>query len=127
MCRCEFCYSKFDHRPQVKNPRACLKPECQELRQRANEREWRERHPGYADTKYHQIRRGQRAKKIQDAVAIVMKCLRVGREVLGIDLAIDVFSDFVESFLFDLGVRQINKFWSLENVDDSASISGGVN
>ena len=126
MRSCEFCHCEFEHRPQVKSPRACLSLECQRSRQRANEREWRERHPGYADAKYHKIRRQQRAGKIKSTAAALMKCVRVGRELLGIDLAVDVFRDFLERFLFELGVRQINKFCVNEIFDESAGLGGAL-
>ena len=40
MSTCKFCNTSFSARPQVKNPQACSKKECQKLRQRKNEKDW---------------------------------------------------------------------------------------
>jgi hypothetical protein len=124
MCRCEFCHCEFEGRPQVKHPRACPKPECQRLRQRTNEREWRERHEGYADARYHSIRRDQRKQRIEAIVEILTKCLSVGKDLLGMKIATEEFKHFLAQFLLRLGVRQINKFWPSENIDESNILRG---
>ena len=66
MCTCEFCNTEFEPRPQVKNPRACSN--CQNARQRANEKEWRNRHLGLYDGKYHQVKRESRNAAIKTKV-----------------------------------------------------------
>jgi hypothetical protein len=124
---CKFCLSEFDARPQVKNPRACLKPECQLKRQRANEREWRERHPALRGTRYHAIRRAQRTIRIQAAATTIKRCLQVGVDLMGVRISVGEFSQILENFLLDLGVRQINKFWDFENVDEIASLDSFLN
>ncbi len=128
MYRCEFCHCQFASRPQVKRPRACPEPECQRRRQRTNEREWRERHVGYADAKYHSVRREQRHRRIGAILEVLMKCISVGKDLLGMKIITEEFKEFLARFLLQLGVRQINKFWPVENVDASSGLStvGGV-
>ena len=115
---CEFCHDEFESRPQVKKPRACGKPECQRLRQRANERTWHERNPMYSDAKYHEDQRRLRKSRIQRLAVTLQRCLQVGRDLLGLTLAADKFAEILEVFLLRLGVRQINKFWPEENVPE---------
>ena len=126
MHTCEFCLSKFDCRPQVKNPRACLKPECQRQRQRANEREWKERNPKYLNAKYHQAKREVREKRIQQVAAVLKKCLSIGRDLLGRTFELERIAAFLERWLLDLGMRQINQFWTDEIQNESANLAGGL-
>ena len=117
---CEFCSTHFLSRPQVKNPRACSN--CQKLRQRANEREWHEKHTHFDDA-YHGIRRKQREQKIFKLVSILIACLRVGQSLSGIKFDSEKFTKILEVSFLELGVRQINKFCELEKLLDSRSLS----
>ena len=111
MHNCEFCNTQFESRPQVKNPRACSKEICQKKRQRFNEREWHLKNPGYADKKYHQIRREQRKKKLELILQSIMKCLEVGKDFLEINVSVNNFNGILRKFLFELGIRNANKLW----------------
>ena len=117
---CEFCSTHFLSRPQVKNPRACSN--CQTLRQRANEREWHEKHSHFNDA-YHGIRRKQREEKILKLVSILIVCLRVGQSLSGLKFNCEKFSKILEVWLLELGVRQINKFCELEKLLESGTLS----
>jgi hypothetical protein len=119
---CEFCHEEYKHRPQVKNPRACAKPECQKLRQQANEREWRDRNPGFWDAEYHEAQRDVRRKRIQAIAEILKRCLQVGRDLLGLQFGAADLGDFLERSLLELGVRQINKFWNAGIVKESRGL-----
>ena len=121
---CEFCLSEYPVRPQVINPRACTNPECQLKRQRLNEREWRLRHPELRGTRYHSIRRQQRAQRILALAAILRRCLQVGVDLLGIQIGMDSFLEILQGFLIKTGVRRINKFWKFEEVNDLADLNG---
>ena len=115
MCTCEFCNTEFEPRPQVKNPRACSN--CQNARQRANEKEWRNRHLGLYDGKYHQVKRESRNAAIKTKVKDLIKCVEVGGTLLGIAITKEIqesFGDILLKFLFGLGIRRANKFWPLE-------------
>jgi hypothetical protein len=126
MHACEFCLTNFECRPQVKSPRACLKPECQRLRQRANEREWRDSNPKYLDKKYHQCQREGREKRIVAITEALKRCLSVGRDLLGLKFKADEIATFLKRWLLDLGMRQINKFWSGEIQRESTNLEGGL-
>ena len=112
MHECEFCRTEFLSRPQVKKPRACEK--CQNHRQRANEREWHERHKHF-DDRYHRIRREQRLRAIEKLVHKLIECLTVGLRLSGVVMELKIFSEILENVLVDLGVRRINKFWAFQN------------
>ncbi len=117
---CEFCGSEFLARPQVKCPRACNN--CQGKRQRANERAWHARHLHF-DDHYHRIRRDQRRKRIYEIVVIMMECFRVGQNLVGTSIRLDLFSEKLQSLFLALGVRQINKFWKAINDDDTKDLA----
>ena len=121
---CEFCHTHFSCRPQVKNPRACSN--CQVERQRTNKREWHEKHTHFNDA-YHGIRRKQREQKILKFVSILIECLRVGQRLSGLKFDSQKFSLILEVHLLELGVRQINKFWMLENANDFVGLVVGSN
>jgi hypothetical protein len=124
---CEFCLTDFEVRPQVKRPRACQKPKCQEKRQRLNEREWRVRHPGLYDAKYHGVMRERRTRAIQSIVIVFEKCIQIGVSLAGVDLKLAEFVLVFEKFLLSLGVRQINKFWTIDNLQNFAGLAIGSN
>lgn len=117
---CEFCVSDYESRPQVKNPRACQKAECQHERQRANEREWRERHQGLYNVDYHSAKKQQRIRRLQSIMVALQKCFQVGVSLSGVKIAMAEFSKIFEGFILGLGVRQINKFWKLEDAGNFA-------
>ena len=119
---CEFCLADYEVRPQVKKPRACQLPECQAKRQRANEYEWRGRHLGLYDSKYHEVMRERRARRIRSIATSFQKCIQIGVTLAGVDLKLAEFGLVFEKFLLGLGVRQINKFWMLENAQDFAGL-----
>ena len=123
---CEFCLSEYTARPQVINPRACQKLECQLSRQRLNERDWRLRHPELRGTRYHSVRRQQRLQRILMMATILQQCLQIGVDLLGIKIGIVPFSEDLKKFLLNIGVRRINKFWKFEDVNDLADLNGAV-
>lgn len=112
MDNCQFCHNQYQSRPQVKKPRACTN--CQEYRQRSNEKDWRIRNPKYSCPLYHKLRRQERIRKLKAAAASLLKCLKVGKEMMGMTLAMDVFEMLLEDFLLGLGIRRVNKFWISE-------------
>lgn len=116
---CEFCLSEFHPRPQVKNPRACQRLECQKLRQIQNEKEWRSRNPDYPGEKYYEINRSQRRRHIRCVVQSMLRCFEVGGKLFGLQIIMEEFSQVLEGFLLGLGVRRINKFWSSTNMSSS--------
>lgn len=120
---CEFCLTDYKTRPQVKNPRACEKPVCQGLRQRANEREWHNRNQGLYDSKYHAIMRERRLDLILLIAGLFRKCMQIGASLSGMDLKAPEFGVVLEKFLLGLGVRQINKFWSVDKSHEFAELA----
>ena len=112
MCTCEFCNTEFTPRPQVKNPRACSN--CQKLRQRSNEKSWRTKHLGIYDSKYHKAKRAVRQLAIRTKVKDVIRCIKVGGTLLGLNLSEEIQQSMIDlffKFLSDLGIRHANKFW----------------
>ena len=112
MCTCEFCNTEFTPRPQVKKPRACSN--CQKLRQKANEKSWRTKHLGIYDRKYHRIKREVRQSEIRTKAKDVIRCIKVGGTLLGVNLSEEIQQSMNElflKFLSDLGIRRANKFW----------------
>jgi len=115
MCTCEFCNSEFSPRPQVKKPRAC--PNCQRLRQRANEKAWREKNLGCYDGKYHSAKRDGRKAAIQEKVTDLLRCIEVGGTLLGVPFTKEIrdsFQGIFLKFMFTLGIRIVNKVWPVE-------------
>ena len=121
MHSCEFCYCQFIPRNQVKKPRACFEEECQNKRQRDNEKAWKQKHLSEYDKEYHVIQRDKRAKEILDILNSILKCIEVGIKFLGQKIEIENFRAHFKIFIFKLGIRQINKFWNLPepfNIND---------
>lgn len=115
MFTCEFCNSEFSPRPQVKKPRACQS--CQRLRQRANEKAWREENLGYYDGKYHSSQRKARKAAIEEKIIALLKCIEVGGTVLGVPLTKEILKSFQAQFLkfiSALGFRYANKLWPVK-------------
>lgn len=115
MHKCEFCFATFNPRPQVKNPRACNKEDCQMKRQRANEQDWHRQHSYNRDKQYHKIRRQQRKANLLHIIDVILECLRVGKELLGKRVEIERFRPSFQEFILELGIRNTNKFWIPEN------------
>ena len=115
MNKCEFCNDIFKPRPQVKNPRACDKPECQQKRQSLNEKEWREKNQGLYDGKYHSVKRVERKKTLDKLSDQVFQCIKVGKEFLNQKLNLELVNVFLVDFFHNLGIRCANKLWSLES------------
>ena len=116
MHECKYCFTIYEPRPQVKNPQACKKEECQRARQRDNEKAWRERNKAHYEKDYFEQQRAERDGLIQAMVANVVRCIEVGRDFLsetskleGFNL--DKFKDALEYFFSALGIRKTNKFW----------------
>ena len=107
----EFCPASFYPRPQVKNPRACERTECQRKRQRSNELAWRARNETSQDAEYHRICRQGRLKRLQEFAAIMSRCLSTGATFLNESISLGPIQDILLRFLLELGVRKINKFW----------------
>ncbi len=115
LCHCEFCQIEFQPRPQVKNARACASPTCQQRRQRANEKTWRQKNTHLSSKEYHRVRRQQRLQKIRDIAQSIFKCLEVGARFLNQASAGEAkLYQFFVDFISSLGLRQINKFWPVQ-------------
>ena len=112
MNNCEFCHNDFHSRPQVKRPRAC--PSCQKERQRSNEKDWRILNPQYFSALYHKLMREERMRKLKVAAKLLSKCIGVGKEMLGMTLAVDDLGAIFWKLLVELGIRRVNKFWGAE-------------
>ncbi len=112
--RCEFCRGSFSPRPQVKRPRACARPDCQDARQKANGRAWRQRNPGLFDGKYHELMRKLRTSRIEAIAHEISRALDLGARLLGkgFDAASAVV--ILVRIFADLGVRAANKLWPTE-------------
>ncbi|MFA6190691.1 MAG: hypothetical protein WC711_04265 [Candidatus Staskawiczbacteria bacterium] len=118
---CEFCHIQFQPRNQVKNPRACLTENCQKLRQRDNEKSWKQKHLEQYDNEYHEIQREKRTKEIEDILKSILDCIKAGIRFFGKNIQFDNFTAHFSSFIFKLGIRKINKFWNLKealNISD---------
>ena len=116
MCICEFCHTEYTPRPQVKKPRACT--ECQELRQAANEKAWKDKNVGLYDGEYHRVRRSGRIRKLRAKIENWIRCMEVGGRLLGVPAFLrenraELASAFLK-FLSRLGITHANKFWPLE-------------
>ena len=123
--KCEFCHTEFIPRPQVKKPRACNHSACQKRRQRANEREWKQRFSLYLDAEYHRSQRLERRKLLKSVVLGLLRCLSTGKELLDFSFRVDLLSPVIEKFIFDLGMRQVNKFWSDFYKNNFKSLASG--
>lgn len=117
-CRCEFCHTEYQPRPQVINPRACGQAICQRDRQRANERAWRVDNRHLSSKEYHRVRREQRGRRVHTVAAAILKCIEVGSMFLGQPVDCGAFSKFLIAFLSELGIRRANKFWQIDIVPD---------
>lgn len=105
--KCEFCEAVFQHRPQVKNPRACKN--CQVERQRANEKTWHSKNKADFDSKYYRTKKIQRIKRIREIVNEFYRLITVGKTFLNQKLELAGFNDLLFQFLCSLGIRRVNK------------------
>ena len=110
MCTCEFCLTQFSPRPQVKKPRAC--PDCQMRRQRDNENRWRKQNPRYSYALYYLQWRKDRDQRLKAAAESLAECIRVGKDLLGVNVGMKELAPVLREFLSQLGIRRINKFWN---------------
>ena len=116
MHECKYCSTIYEPRPQVKNPQACGKEECQKARQRDNENAWREKNKAHYGKDYFEQQRAERDGLIQAVVADVVRCIEVGKEFLSEtskleEFNLDKFKNALEYFFLSLGIRKTNKFW----------------
>ncbi len=111
---CSFCNSKYEVRPQVKNPIACKKKECQFKRQRKNEKDWRLRNQGLYDAKYHKIQRQERKKKLKVMSEEILKMIKIGQVYLGEKLNLVLMHEVLEKFIYNFGIRHANKLWNVK-------------
>lgn len=114
MHNCEFCHTQFCQRPQVVNPRACSN--CQDARQRANEKVWKQKNKGLYDGKYHRHQRDKRSKEIKLRIEQLVRCIEVGSTLLGAifsDESRDEFKNWLLVAVLGVGTRRANKLWCL--------------
>ncbi len=125
---CEFCSTLFEPRPQTKNPRACNNNnnQCQRERQRANEREWREKNQSVYDSEYHEIQKDKRAKQIEEAYQLILKCLETGSTFLNQKTNFNEFMKIFYRIFFSLGVKRINKLCPPDKLNNLKSLSSAV-
>ena len=114
MNTCEFCSTDYRPRPQVKKPRACER--CQMQRQRSNEKDWRIRNPRYSSALYHRVQRCVRTRRLNAIAQLLLKCVQVGKDMMGMAVAMEVLTPALGEFLQQLGIRRANKFWRGEVV-----------
>ena len=114
MCICKYCNTSYSPRAQVKNPKACNKRECQEKRQRENEKNWHEKHNDLysKNKKYHQEKRVYRHERINEIIKLFMKALLAGLTFCNEKIDRSTFDSLIINYFRDLGIRQINKFWN---------------
>ena len=104
---CEFCNTFYTPRPQVKRPRACKN--CQQKRQKANEKAWRERNRGLYDRKYHAVLRERRCQTIQCIISMFMKVIKIGSTFIGQEINTDQIEQYFSELFRSLGIRKLKK------------------
>lgn len=109
---CEFCHTLFTSRPQTKNPRACNKDCCQKARQKANEREWRDRNKDYYDKQDHYTYQVHRNKLIEKIISFFIDALTIGANFKNYHINIGLIKPLFHKFLFQTGIRKIKKLWN---------------
>lgn len=109
---CIYCKCKFNSRPQVKNPKACLKPACQKKRQRDNERLWHENQRHKFDKKYHNKRRKERKSALSGMLDKIVSAIKIGFTFTAQGFDTDLFQVMLGKFLSAMGLRRANKLWS---------------
>ena len=114
MTKCEFCLRPFTPRPQTKKARACKERECQNKRQRLNEKEWKNENKGDYGGEYYVEYRKERFKIILKLVERVLKVLRIGCTALHERFSIENFKEILIPFFSRLGIRRANKLCPTE-------------
>jgi hypothetical protein len=109
MTKCEFCHKSFTPRPQTNKARACEERECQNKRQRLNEKEWRIRNKDYYGAQYYADYRKDRLQLILKLVERFLKVLRIGCTALNENFSIDEFKKLLVPFFSRIGIRRANK------------------
>ncbi len=123
---CEFCHNQFTPRKQVKKPRACFDKNCQILRQRANEKAWKQKHIDQYDKEYHDIQRAKRLKEIETILKSILEFLNAGAKLFGKKINFDHFKVHFAAYFLRLGIRKINKFWNVEDVFNLGNIEATI-
>lgn len=113
MTLCQFCNKPFKARPQVKSPRACSK--CQKLRQKMNEKEWRNNNPGKYDQQYHKKQRKIRHKALNTLCLKVIEYINIGSVYLKGKIDTGRLKPVITLFFRRLGIRNVKKFWQPDN------------
>lgn len=108
MHKCEFCHIQFTPRNQVKNPRACLTENCQKLRQRDNEKSWKQKHLDQYDKEYHEIQREKRTQEIEDILKSLLDCIKAGIRFFGKNIQFDNFTAHFSYIVFAPYRNQLN-------------------
>lgn len=104
---CEYCNATFTPREQVKRPRACNNSKCQKMRQRDNEKAWREKNKGLYDKKYYQIKSFERQKNLTTIINKIAEAIVIGFRFEGQDLS--EYFDYICKLLTSVGIRKLNK------------------
>jgi hypothetical protein len=106
---CKYCHDTYQARPQVKNPQACNKSQCQKLRQANNEKLWRQKNQNLYDKKYHRIKKSVRDSQVKKIVAELIESFMTGLRFKG-----KMFSEthILYQFFNSLGIRFLNKFYT---------------
>ena len=123
MHSCEFCMTQYTPCPQVKKPRACSN--CQERRQRENEKAWRQKNLGLYDGKYHRKQREERSTEIKSRIEHLVRCIEVGSTLLGSIFSDDSRAAFKRWLLLAVlgaGTCRANKLWCLGMVHLAAAL-----
>ncbi|MBF0360978.1 MAG: hypothetical protein HQK49_08200 [Oligoflexia bacterium] len=122
MHKCKYCNTSYYPRPQVKNPQACNKEECQRARQRDNEKHWREQNKTHYSKDYFEIQKDKRKKTITEKTNEIFNCLEVGKNMLNKNINLNIFREYFEQKFLQLGIRLINKLWPMENTINSNTL-----
>jgi len=106
---CEFCGEKFCPRPQTRNPRAC--PNCQADRQKANEKEWRQRNQPIIPPppEYFVKWRQRRRNLFEDLADSIVYCISVVAPKSGMTIDEAVLSRMLRKLFFALGIRRVKQ------------------
>lgn len=115
MHQCTYCNCKFNSRPQVKDPKACLSPKCQKQRQRDNERLWHEKRRHKFDKKYHDKKRKARKSALSGMLDKIVGAVKIGFTFNAQGFDTDLFQVMLSQFLLVMGLRRANKLWSVIN------------
>ena len=101
----------FHCRPQVKRPRACSK--CQSKRQRENEKAWRIKNKCRFDRVYARGQKQQRRNTLREVASALTSNLQIGARFNGKSFPFDEMKEALFQFLYNLGIRRVNKLWTV--------------